>query len=253
MFDVTQKRATFRRMHESGFFLLPNAWDAGSAVRLADLGFKAIASTSAGAAWAAGKKDGELGLDAVLRHLRLLVDATVLPVNADFENGFADRPEGVARNVGLALETGVAALSIEDWSGSVMYEPSLAVERLRAARAAIDAVDPSVMLIGRNENFRVPGMSAADSIARAVAYAEAGADCLFVPFILDPVAVAELVLAVAPKPVNVVVQDYDHTIRAFAALGVRRCSVGGSLARRVWSTFDEAAQTLKRCEADAIA
>jgi 2-methylisocitrate lyase-like PEP mutase family enzyme len=253
MSTVTQKRATFRRLHESGFFLLPNAWDAGSAVRLAKLGFKAIASTSAGAAWAAGKQDGELGLEAVLDHLRVLVAATPLPVNADFENGFADRPEDVARNVALGVETGVAAISIEDWSGSAMYEPQLAVERLRAARAAVDAVDPSVMLIGRNENFRVRGMSAADSIARAVAYAGAGADCLFVPFILDPGAVAELVAAVAPKPVNVVVAEYDDRIRTFAALGVRRCSVGGSLARRVWSAFDEAAQVLKRCEADANA
>jgi 2-methylisocitrate lyase-like PEP mutase family enzyme len=253
MFTVKEKRATFRKMHDSGFFLLPNAWDGGSALRLANLGFKAIASTSAGAAWAAGKQDGELGRDAVLDHLRLLVAATSLPVNADFENGFADRPEDVARNAALAVETGVAALSIEDWSGKVMYDPMLAIERLHAARAAIDAVDPSVMLIGRNENFRVPGMSAADSIARAVAYADAGADCLFVPLILDPGAVAELVAAVAPKPVNVVVHDYDHRIRAFAALGVRRCSVGGSLAKRIWSAFDEAAQSLKRCEADAVA
>jgi 2-methylisocitrate lyase-like PEP mutase family enzyme len=250
-FTVAQKRAAFRSMHDSGFFLLPNAWDGGSAVRLAELGFKAIASTSAGAAWAAGKRDGDLGREAVLEHLRMLAAATSLPVNADFENGFADRPEDVARNVALALGTGIAALSIEDWSGSVMYDPSLAVERLRAARAAIDAVDPNVMLIGRNENFRVPGMSAADSINRAVAYAEAGADCLFVPFILDPGAVAELVAAVAPKPVNVVVHDYDQSIRTFAALGVRRCSVGGSLAKRVWSAFDEAARALKACEADA--
>jgi len=250
--SVTEKRSAFRRLHDSGFFLLPNAWDGGSAVRLAALGFKAIASTSAGAAWAAGKQDGELGIEAVLDHLRVLVAATALPVNADFENGFADRPEDVARNVSLAIETGVAALSIEDWSGSAMYAPELAVERVRAARAAIDAVDPSVMLIGRNENFRVPGMPVADSIARAVAYAEAGADCLFVPFILDPGAVAELVAAVAPKPVNVVVGEYDDRIRTFAALGVRRCSVGGSLARRVWSAFDEAAQLLKRCEAAAV-
>jgi 2-methylisocitrate lyase-like PEP mutase family enzyme len=253
MFTATEKRTTFRRMHDSGFFLLPNAWDGGSAVRLAKLGFKAIASTSAGAAWAAGKQDGELGIQAVLDHLRLLVAATSLPVNADFENGFADRPEDVARNVTLAVDTGIAALSIEDWSGSVMYEPELAVDRLRAARAAIDAVDPNIMLIGRNENFRVPGMSTAHSIARAIAYAEAGADCLFVPLIRDPGAVAELVAAVRPKPVNVVVHEYDHGIRTFAALGVRRCSVGGSLAQRAWSAFDEAARALKRCEADAIA
>jgi 2-methylisocitrate lyase-like PEP mutase family enzyme len=250
---TAEKRAAFRRMHDSGFFLLPNAWDAGSAVRLTDAGFQAIASTSAGAAWAAGKQDGELGMEDVLTHLRMLVAATPLPINADFENGFADQPADVARNVALAVETGVAAVSIEDWSGSIMYEPSLAVERIRAARAAIDAIDPAVMLIGRNENFRVPGMSTSDSIARVVAYAEAGADCLFVPFILDPGAVAELVAAVAPKPVNVVVHDYDDTIRAFATLGVRRCSVGGSLAKRVWATFDEATRMLKDYESDAVA
>lgn len=253
MLTVTEKRASFRKMHDSGFFLLPNAWDVGSAVRLAALGFKAIASTSAGAAWAAGKQDGELGIEAVLAHLRTLVAATSVPVNADFENGFADRPEDLARNVARAVETGVAALSIEDWSGSVMYEPALAVARIRAARAAIDAIDPSTLLIGRNENFRVAGMSAADSIARAVAYAEAGADCLFVPLILDQGALAELVAAVAPKPVNVVVHEYDDRIRTLAALGVRRCSVGGSLAKRIWSAFDEAARALKRCEADAVA
>lgn len=253
MSTTPTKRITFRNLHERGFFLLPNAWDAGSAVRLTGLGFKAIASTSSGAAWAAGKQDGELGLEAVLEHLRLLVAATPLPVNADFENGFADRPEDVARNVTRAIETGVAALSIEDWSGSHMYDAQLAVERLRAARAAIDAVDPSLMLIGRNENFRVPGMSAADSITRAVAYAEAGADCLFVPGILDRGAIAELVTALAPKPVNVLVQAYDESIRSYAALGVRRCSVGGGLARRAWSAFDEAVQALKRCEADARA
>lgn len=242
---IAEKRATFRRLHESGFFIIPNAWDAGSAVRLTKLGFRAIASTSAGAAWAAGKDDGGLGRDAVLAHLRMLVAATDLPVNADFENGFADSPAAVAANVALAMETGVAGISIEDWSGDAMYERDLAVERIAAARAAIDGIDPSAMLIGRSENFRVPGMSAAESIARAVAYAEAGADCLFVPFILDHGAIAELVAAVAPRPVNVVVHDYDANIRALAELGVRRCSVGGSLAGRAWAAFDDAARTLK--------
>ena len=235
---IAEKRAVFRRLHEGGFFIIPNAWDAGSAFRLTRLGFKAIASTSAGAAWAAGKNDGEMSRDEVLAHLRMLVDATPLPVNADFENGFADDPAQVATNVAMAVATGVAGVSIEDWSGSKMYERDLAVERILAARAAIDAVDPTVMLIGRNENFRIPDMSVAQSIARAVAYADAGADCLFVPFILDPGAVAELVAAVAPKkPVNVVVHDYDASIGEFAARGVRRCSVGGSLASRTSAAF----------------
>ncbi|MEO7691620.1 MAG: isocitrate lyase/phosphoenolpyruvate mutase family protein [Sphingomonas sp.] len=246
--STAEKRASFRALHTQGFFILPNAWDGGSTRRLTALDFKAIASTSAGAAWAAGVNDGELSRDAVLEHLRLLVAATDLPVNADFENGFADAPEQVAANVAMAIDTGVAGISIEDWSGSAMYDTSLAVERLAAARAAIDAVDPAVMLIGRNENFRVPDMPVADSIKRAVAYAEAGADCLFVPFILDRGAVAELVAAVAPKPVNVVVHRYDESIADYAALGVRRCSLGGSLAKIVWDAFDEAARAVKRCE-----
>jgi len=245
---IAEKRATFRRLHESGFFIIPNAWDGGSAVRLTKLGFKAIASTSAGAAWAAGRQDGELTRDEVLAHLRMLVAATDLPVNADFENGFADAPRDVAAHVTLAVDTGVAGISIEDWSGSAMYDLGLAVDRIAAARAALDAADPMVMLIGRNENFRVPDMPASESIARAVAYAEAGADCLFVPFILDHGAMAELVAAVAPKPVNVVVHAYDDGIRAFAELGVRRCSVGGNLAKRTWDAFDAAAQALRHCE-----
>ncbi|TYT26347.1 isocitrate lyase/phosphoenolpyruvate mutase family protein [Luteimonas viscosa] len=253
MNSPTDKRDAFRRMHETGFFLLPNAWDRGSAVRLAAAGFRAIASTSAGAAWAAGRQDGELGLEDVLDHLRLLVDAVPLPVNADFENGFADAADDVARNVARAVDTGIAALSIEDWSGSAMYDTAQAVERLQAARAAIDAIDPRVMLVGRNENFRVPDMSASASIARAAAYADAGADCLFVPFLRDPGAVVELVAAVAPKPVNVVVHDYDPGILELAALGVRRCSVGGSLARRAWTAVDDAAQILRHYETRATA
>ncbi|GAA0302609.1 isocitrate lyase/phosphoenolpyruvate mutase family protein [Sphingomonas oligophenolica] len=245
---TAEKRATFRALHRQGFFILPNAWDGGSTRRLTALGFKAIASTSAGAAWAAGRNDGELSRDEVLEHLRLLVAATDLPINADFENGFADAPEDVAVNVGMAIDTGVSGISIEDWSGTAMYDTSLAVERLAAARAAIDAIDPDVMLIGRNENFRIPDMPVAESIKRAIAYADAGADCLFVPFLLDRGAIAELVAAVAPKPVNVVVHRYDDSIAGYAELGVRRCSLGGSLAKIVWDAFDVAARTVKACE-----
>lgn len=248
MVKVAGKRAAFRRLHERGFLVIPNAWDVGSAARLAGLGFKAIASTSSGAAWALGKQDGELSLHEVLAHLAMLAAATELPVNADFENGFADEPEQVARNVALALGTGIAGLSIEDWSGARIYDRGLAVERIAAAREAVDAVDPTAMLVGRHEHFRVPDTPVAEAIARAVAYADAGADCLFVPMIRDVGAVAELVAAVAPKPVNVLVHDYDASIRTFAALGVRRCSVGGSLARRVWAAFDEAASALRACE-----
>jgi len=252
MGNIKQKRAAFRDLHRDGFFILPNAWDAGSAVRLSKLGFKAIASTSAGAAWAAGRQDGELGLEAMLDHLRTLVAATDLPINADFENGFADLPKDVARNITLAMDTGIAAISVEDWSGSAMYDLDLAVDRLAAARAAIDAIDPTVMLIGRNENFRVADMPVRESIDRAVAYADVGADCLFVPFLLDHGAIAELVAAVAPKPVNVVIPDYDDSVSALAKLGVRRCSVGASLASHARSAFDMASQNLKACEANAI-
>nr|WP_207207450.1 isocitrate lyase/phosphoenolpyruvate mutase family protein [Methylorubrum zatmanii] len=139
---TAEKRRAFRNLHDGGFSLLPNAWDRGSAIRLAKLGFKAIDSTSAGAAWAAGKEDGELGLEAILDHLGMFVASTHLPVNADFENGFADRPEDVALNVALAVDMGVSALSIEDWSGTAMYGAHYAVERIAAARSAIDAIDP---------------------------------------------------------------------------------------------------------------
>ena len=242
---IAEKRATFRKLHESGFFIIPNAWDVGSAARLEKLGFKAIASTRAGAGWAIGKDDGEISLDEALAHLRMLVGATNLPVNADFENGFAHEPSETARNAMLAAETGVAGLSIEDWSGNAYYDKALAVERIAACRAALD---PAVMLIGRHEKFREPTLPAADSIARAVAYAEAGADCIFVPGLADHGAIAELVAAVAPKPVNVIVGSYDEQITQLAKLGARRCSVGGSLAAAAWAAFDAAARTLRDYE-----
>ncbi len=242
---TAEKRATFFKLHESGFFILPNAWDVGSAVRLEKLGFKAIASTSAGAAWSLGKDDGEIGLDEALAHLRMLVGATDLPVNADFENGFADDPEEAAGNAVLAAETGLAGLSIEDWSGRAHYDMALAVDRISACRAALD---PAVMLIGRHERFRNPDLPVSEGIARAVAYAEAGADCLFVPGLADHGAIAELIAAVAPKPVNVIVHAYDEQIVQLARLGARRCSVGGSLAAVAWAAFDAAAETLRKFE-----
>jgi len=244
MVTVGEKRAAFRRLHDSGFFVMPNAWDAGSATRLAKLGFPAIASTSAGAAWALGKNDGELGLQDVLDHLVRLVEAVDVPINADFENGFAHNPEDVGANVRKAVATGVAGVSIEDWSGEKLYDLDLAVDRIAAARQAIDAAGPDTMLIGRSEHFRSPGLSAAESIRRAVAYAEAGADCLFVPMIVDPAALRELVAAVAPKPVSVLLPDLDADPYHFAGLGIRRCSTGAHLPWAAWRAFDAAAQTL---------
>ena len=245
MVTVDEKRAGFRRLHDSGFFVMPNAWDAGSAKRLAKLGFPAIASTSAGAAWALGKNDGELSLGEVLDHLTQLVAAVDVPVNADFENGFADAPEAVGVHVARAVATGVAGLSIEDWSGEKLYDLDLAVERIAAARQAIDATGTGTMLIGRSEHFRVPGLSVGDSIRRAVAYAQAGADCLFVPMIVDPAAVRELVAAVAPKPVSVLLPSLDTDPLSFARLGVRRLSTGALLPWIAWQAFDTAAQRLR--------
>lgn len=244
MSTTAEKRATFRALHDSGFFILPNAWDVGSAKRLAKQGFGAIASTSAGAAWALGKDDGQLSCDEALTHLAMLVAATDLPVNADFENGFAETPNEVAANAARAAGTGIAALSIEDWSGSALYDKNFAADRIAAVR---EALDPEVMLVGRSEFFRAPEITPTEWIARAVAYGEAGADVLFVPFMLDHGAVAELIAAVAPKPVNVLVASFD-TIPDYAKLGARRCSVGGALAGIVWKAFDQAAASLKNFE-----
>jgi len=245
MLNTEEKRARFRALHQDGFFILPNAWDAGSAKRLEAQGFQAIASTSAGAAWALGKDDGQLSCDEAVAHLEMLVAATGLPVNADFENGFADAPDAVAANAVRAAATGIAALSIEDWSGSAIYDRRLGAERIAAVR---EALDPGVLLVGRSEFFRAPETPVAEWIARAVAYSEAGADVLFVPFMLDHGAVAELIAAVAPKPVNVLVASFD-TIPDYARLGARRCSVGAALAGTVWKAFDEAAAALKGFEA----
>ena len=241
---VEERRASFRALHETGFFVLPNAWDAGGARRLEALGFKAVATSGAGAAWSAGRADGGLGRDRILACISDIVAATALPVNADFENGFADSPADLAHNVAAAVQTGIASLSIEDWSGTDLYDPALGAERIAAAREAIDAVDPAVMLVGRAEFYRAPALPAADWVARAVRYADSGADCLFVPFLFDAGAVRELVAAVAPKPVSVLVDRFDQ-IPGFAALGVRRCSVGAALAVAAWNAFDDAAAQLR--------
>ena len=242
---IDQKREVFRDLHRSGFFVLPNAWDLGSARRLEAAGFRAIGSTSSGAAWAAGVQDGDMALEDVLAHLRMLVDATTLPINADFESGFAQNLADLQANIERAAETGVAGISLEDWSGQEMYDSQLACERIRAAREQLDVTAPRVLLIGRNENYRVPSMTVSESNERLVAYSEAGADCLYAPFIDDHGAVAELVAAVAPKPLNVVVTEYDNRITALADLGVRRCSVGGSLAKKAWLAVDRAIEQLQ--------
>ena len=241
---------TFRTLHAEGCFVLPNPWDKGSAVYLQHVGFKALATTSAGFAFSQALPDEGLTVDVVLPHLRDIVEATSLPVNADFQNGYADSPEGVAENVTRCIATGVAGLSIEDSTGNSetpLYDIQLAVERIKAARRAIDASGIPVVLTGRCEAFLVGQSDAFDvSLQRLTAYADAGADCLYAPGVTDPSQIEEIVKTVAPKPVNVLVwrPDPNLTLSKLADLGVRRISVGAALARVAWSSFIKAAQSI---------
>lgn len=206
--SISEKRATFRQLHQSGCFVIPNPWDVGSARALQHLGYKALASTSAGYAWSTGRADNKVTCDDVIDHLTQLCGAVDLPVNADFEGGFADAPEGVAANVTRAIATGVAGLSIEDSTGDKakpLYDRSLAVERIAAARAAIDASGADVMLVGRCESFFVGQPDLDLVLDRIVAYADAGADCLYAPGIRTKEQVAAVVKAVHPKPVNLLI------------------------------------------------
>ncbi|MDB5940793.1 MAG: 2-methylisocitrate lyase [Ramlibacter sp.] len=248
--DVSARRRVFRQLHESGCSVIPNPWDAGSARYLQGLGFKALATTSPGAAWSHAKADGQMSIDEVLVHLREIVAATGLPVNADFEGGFAPDAAGVARNVRLAVETGVAGLSIEDSTGDAsdpLRDIASAVERMRAARAAIDEAGGDTLLVGRAENFIVGRPDLDDAIRRLQAYAEAGADCLYAPGIKTREQIAAVVAAVAPKPVNLLVgSTTELTLGDIAALGVRRVSVGGAMARSAWGGFMRAAQAIAR-------
>jgi 2-methylisocitrate lyase-like PEP mutase family enzyme len=242
--DIAAKRAAFRDLHREGCFILPNPWDAGSARRLAARGFKALASTSAGYAWTLGRDDGEVTRDELLAHLRVLNEATDLPVNADFEAGFADDPANVAANVGLAVETGIAGLSLEDRTGTELYPLPLAVDRMRAARAAIAGSGGDVMLVGRTEGFLIGNRDLDATIQRLVAYAEAGADCLYAPGVTDLTEIAKIVAAVSPKPVNVLLLKPEMRVADLAAVGVRRVSIGGGLAHAAWAGFERAVDLL---------
>ena len=254
---VAEKRALFRRLHAEGCFVLPNPWDVGSARYLESLGFKALATTSSGFAWSRGHADGALPREQILAHLRELVAATDLPVNADFESGFAADPQGVAQSVRMAIDTGVAGLSIEDSTGDPdrpLYDIELAVARLRAARAAIDQEGGETLLVGRAENFFQGRPDLDDTIARLKAYSEAGADCLYAPGIRTREQIAAVVAAVAPKPVNLLVGSTSElTLQDIAALGVRRVSVGGALARAAWGGFMRAARALEQGRFDGFA
>ncbi|MFL6692329.1 MAG: oxaloacetate decarboxylase [Ramlibacter sp.] len=245
---IRARRRAFAQLHKSGCFAIPNPWDPGSAKYLQKLGFQALATTSSGAAWRHGKADGQMNVEEVLVHLQEIVDATDLPVNADFEAGFADDAAGVARNVRRAIATGVAGLSIEDSTGrpgAPLRDLPTSVERIRAARAAIDESGGDTLLVGRAENFLVGHPDLDDVIQRLRAYAAAGADCLYAPGIETREQITAVVAAVAPTPVNLLVwKAGDLTMKDVAALGVRRVSVGGALARTAWGGFMRAAQAL---------
>ncbi|WP_316225033.1 MULTISPECIES: isocitrate lyase/phosphoenolpyruvate mutase family protein [unclassified Bradyrhizobium] len=247
MVSTADKRATFRRMHEAGCFVLPNPFDVGSAKALQRLGFKAIASTSAGFAWSIGKADNHVTVDEVLAHLTALAASVDIPVNADFEGGFAHDAEGVAANVTRAVATGIAGLSIEDSTGdkaNPLYARELAIARIKAARRAIDAAGGEVLLTGRCEAFLWGQPDIKLVTDRLIAYAEAGADCLYAPGIKTREEIEAVVKAVAPKPVNLLIGASGLSLREAEALGVRRISVGGSLARVAWAGFMRAAKEM---------
>ncbi|MBN9008010.1 MAG: isocitrate lyase/phosphoenolpyruvate mutase family protein [Rhizobiales bacterium] len=238
--STAEKRAAFRKLHESGCFVIPNPWDVGSARALQGMGFKALASTSAGFAWSIGKADNHITLDDVCEHLTTLCAATDLPVNADFEGGFAVEPEGVAANVSRAATTGVAGLSIEDSTGdkaNPIYDKTLAVERIRAARKAIDTDKSNVLLVGRCEAFLWGKPDLGFVIERLQAYSDAGSDCLYAPGLKSKEDIAAVVKAVAPKPFNLLIGSPGLSVAEAADLGVRRISVGGALARTAWAGF----------------
>jgi len=210
----TDRTTVFRRLHEAGCFVIPNPWDVGSARTLERLGFKALATTSSGFAWTLGRSDNAVSLEEALDHIRAIAGSVEVPVNADFEGGFAVEPEGVAANVGRAVSTGIAGISIEDSTGDPddpLFDPDLAVERIRAARAAIDASGTGVLLTGRSEGFIVGRPDLAETIRRLVAYADAGADCLYAPGLRAASDISAVVAAVSPKPVNVLVGSHDDS------------------------------------------
>ena len=246
--SVADKRRLFHQLHQSGCFVIPNPWDVGSALFLQSLGFKALATTSSGFAWSRGYPDNGISREMALAHLQEMVAATDLPINADFESGFASDATGVAESVRLAVETGVAGLSIEDSTGVAaqpLFELGVAIERMKAARKAIDKAGGDTLLVGRAECFFVGRPQLDETIARLKAYADAGADCLYAPGIRTREQIAAVVAAVAPKPFNLLVGSVsDLTMQDISALGVRRVSVGGALARSAWGGFIRAAKML---------
>jgi len=240
------KADRLRELHQSGCFVIPNPWDAGSAKLLAQLGFQALATTSSGFAWSIGRRDNHVTLDEALAYFRAIASAVDVPVSADFEHGFAADPEGVAANVTKALETGIAGLSIEDsskYDANPLFDFDLAVKRMHAARRAIDASGTHAVLTGRSEGFIAGRPDLDETIRRLKAYADAGADCLFAPGLPSVEAIEKVVHAVAPKPVNVI-PFKGATFEQLRSIGVRRISVGGALARSAWTGFFAAAKEI---------
>jgi methylisocitrate lyase len=254
---ITSTVAQFKKLHESGLFVIPNPWDVGSARLLEQLGFKALATTSSGFAWTLGRRDNHVTLGEALSHFRAVAAAVQIPVSADFEGGFASRPEDVASNVTAAAATGIAGLSVEDSTQVAeqpLFEFDLAVERIAAARHALDRSGTGVLLTARSEGYIVGRPDLRETIRRLVAYADAGADCLFAPGLRAHDDIAAIVQAVAPKPVNVLVGSDFATVSELAALGVRRISVGGALARAAWSAcLDTAREIAERGTFTALA
>ena len=244
MAATVDRSAAFRALHEAGCFVIPNPWDVGSARYLEMLGFKALATTSSGFAWTLGRSDTRVTLEEALGHLEAIAGSVDVPINADFEGGFAVEPEGVAANVTRAATTGIAGISIEDSTGDVqepLFPFELAVDRIRWARRAIDASGSGIVLTGRSEGFIAGRPDLAATVHRLTAYADAGADCLYAPGLRSLDDITAVVRAVAPKPVNVLVGSDFTTVAALAAAGVRRISVGGALARAAWAGFIAAA------------
>jgi methylisocitrate lyase len=243
----SERIRVFRTLHESGCFVIPNPWDLGSARLLAGLGFKALATTSAGFAWSVGRPDNGVTLAQALDHLRSISQGVGVPVNADFEGGFATEPDAVARNVAAATATGISGLSIEDSTGDAdnpLFDMTLSVERIRAARRAIDESGTGVLLTARSEGFIVGRPDLPETLRRLTAYAEAGADCLYAPGLRKVEEFVAVVRAVAPKPVNALVGGDFTDVAEMTRAGVRRISVGGALARAAWRGFLEAAREI---------
>lgn len=244
---ASELRKTFRRLHESGCFVIPNPWDIGSARVLEQLGFQALATTSAGFAWSQGFPDNAVPLDDALAHYQAIAGAVSVPVSADFEGGFAVEPEQVAANVARAAATGIAGLSIEDSTRNAhdtdapLFDYALAVERVRAARSALSGGSPDLVLTARSEGYIAGRPDFRETVRRLLGYAEAGADCLYAPGLRDTSQIAALVRALSPTPVNVLVASDFTTLRELSALGVRRISVGAALARAAWTGFLAAA------------